>query len=387
MKHEVGGETLRFGRYLRKLREEKKFSLDTVSELSTRYPEQLTKSHLSRIENGQALPNVPRLLSLSQVYGIPMSVLAERFEIEFKSSGSSGKDEEPTSVSSLVEAGRKLEREGLFLVALRLYDDAILSSLPTGEDRIQLRIRKIVCLAQSEHYRASKEECEDLLSEKLTLIHQLEVIHLFATNCQRLRKYTVAMFAVDQAQTLIDGTEQNVDRNIAGLFSLKGELHHLLGNSIKSYENYSEASLWNEKLGNKVEFLKAQLGMATALNQNGKRKSARTKYLEVLKKTEEEGLLRISTIVLSNLAELAYLDNEFEKAEHYAMKSNRLARPMEFKTVLFRNSFYLWKIAQSLDDEKRSHSHLSALKKYFSQVDRDIDEVRLFATFLEKEEK
>ena len=74
-------ENKRFGMFLRGLREERRLSLDAVEELSLGLPERVTKSHLSRIENGRAVPTFPRMFSLSQIYGIPVAYLAERFEI------------------------------------------------------------------------------------------------------------------------------------------------------------------------------------------------------------------------------------------------------------------------------------------------------------------
>ena len=77
-------EHKRFGTYLRKVREERKMSLDAVEEMSVGLPERVTKSHLSRIENGQAIPTFPRMFTLSRIYGIPVSHLAERFEIALR---------------------------------------------------------------------------------------------------------------------------------------------------------------------------------------------------------------------------------------------------------------------------------------------------------------
>ena len=73
-------ENANFGRYLRRIREDRRLSLDAVEELTLGYPEPVTKSHLSRIENGQAIPTFPRMFALTQVYGVPISVMAERFE-------------------------------------------------------------------------------------------------------------------------------------------------------------------------------------------------------------------------------------------------------------------------------------------------------------------
>ena len=75
-----------FGAYLKKLREVRRLSLDAVEELSATFPEKVTKSHLSRIENGLALPTFPRLMAMSHIYGIPIASLSERYEIELRRS-------------------------------------------------------------------------------------------------------------------------------------------------------------------------------------------------------------------------------------------------------------------------------------------------------------
>ena len=72
----------RLGGYLRGLREGRKLSLDAVEEMSVGYAERITKSHLSRIENGQASPSFSRMFTLSQIYGIPVASMAEQFEID-----------------------------------------------------------------------------------------------------------------------------------------------------------------------------------------------------------------------------------------------------------------------------------------------------------------
>ncbi len=77
-------ENANFGRYLRRIREDRRLSLDAVEELTLGYPEPVTKSHLSRIENGQAIPTFPRMFALTQIYGVPISVMAERFEFDLR---------------------------------------------------------------------------------------------------------------------------------------------------------------------------------------------------------------------------------------------------------------------------------------------------------------
>ena len=106
-----GGDAKRFGKYLREIRVERRMSLDAVEEMSLGLPERVTKSHLSRIENGQAVPSFPRMFTLSQIYGVPVSSLAERFELCLKAQmippTAAGKSKE-----EILEEARKLRRGG-----------------------------------------------------------------------------------------------------------------------------------------------------------------------------------------------------------------------------------------------------------------------------------
>jgi len=70
----------RFGSYLRRIRQERSLSLAAVEKMSRGWPERVTKSHLSRLENGQASPSFARVYTLSMIYGIPVSFLVDRFE-------------------------------------------------------------------------------------------------------------------------------------------------------------------------------------------------------------------------------------------------------------------------------------------------------------------
>ncbi len=69
-----------FGMFLRRIREERRLSLAAVEKMSTGLPERVTKSHLSRLENGHATPTFARMHVLSMIYGIPVASLATRFE-------------------------------------------------------------------------------------------------------------------------------------------------------------------------------------------------------------------------------------------------------------------------------------------------------------------
>ena len=104
-------EKKRFGRYLRKIREERRLSLDAVEEMSLELPERVTKSHLSRIENGQAIPTFPRMFTLSRIYGVPVSHLAERFELCIRA-GMFPPDVGAKSIAEVLDDAKRLRVAG-----------------------------------------------------------------------------------------------------------------------------------------------------------------------------------------------------------------------------------------------------------------------------------
>src|SRR6185503_6223739 len=128
--HSQAGASRSFGGYLRRVREGRRLSLDAVEEMSQGFPERLTKSHLSRIETGQAIPTFPKLFALSRIYGVPVSSMAERFDLELQRGTivtdiSEKSDEEAKAEAfGLIRAGRHLEALTLCTAVLERIGDA-----------------------------------------------------------------------------------------------------------------------------------------------------------------------------------------------------------------------------------------------------------------------
>lgn len=78
---EPGIDSRQFGMYLRQIRENRGLSLAAVEEMSIGLSLRVTKSHLSRLENGLATASLARMYMLSRIYGISLSSLASRFEL------------------------------------------------------------------------------------------------------------------------------------------------------------------------------------------------------------------------------------------------------------------------------------------------------------------
>src|SRR5262245_51771055 len=166
---EEGQGTGAFGAYLRKLRETRRLSLDAVEELSASFPEKVTKSHLSRIENGLALPTFPRLMAMGHIYGVGIASLAERYEIELRRAMT------PAALVSLNEQTDEavltqfdiLLRTGEASEALALIwalADRMRLQNRSKTSAVELQLKIIGCLTKLGRHEFAKSQCEEILS-------------------------------------------------------------------------------------------------------------------------------------------------------------------------------------------------------------------------------
>ena len=65
-----------------------------------------------------------------------------------------------------------------------------------------------------------------------------------------------------------------------------------------------------------------------------------------------------------------------------AGEPEKIARPREYLSALWRNSYYLWRIARVRKDEAGTKSAERALKTYLNRTDGSMYEVEDYRTFL-----
>jgi len=68
------------------------------------------------------------------------------------------------------------------------------------------------------------------------------------------------------------------------------------------------------------------------------------------------------------------------------MRSNAIARPREYVTIVFRNCFYLWKIAHAQGDDVFVRANDRALRAMLSKMEESSPEVDEFRATLARGE-
>ena len=369
-----------FGAYLKKLRETRRLSLDAVEELSATFPDKVTKSHLSRIENGLALPNFPRLMAMSHIYGVPIGSLAERYEIELRRSM------KPVELSGKSDESVLREFEGLVysgdfneaLILVWALADRVRASGGPSETILDLRLNIIVCLMKLGRYGFAKSHCEEILSgPKLQESTRLRALQLYAEICFRLQLHDVALLALDaceQGAHHVGGS----GRFRADVLALRGILHRAAARPADALAAYEKALEIYSAAGEAYEVLTVRLNMAIAETDCSRLDSARDRLEALLLALEAGQHERLRALALSQLGLIHFRSGSFDAAEGFVIKSNSIARAREYNTLVFRNCFYLWQIAQKRGDHGAVRLNERTLRSYLARIEESLPELDEF---------
>lgn len=390
-RQESPSETKRFGRFLRKVREGRKLSLDAVEEMSAAFPERLTKSHLSRIENGQAEPSFRKLFALSQIYGVPLVSLAEQYEVDLR--------RELVQVDLTGKSEAEIEAEALKLMQGGGYTDALML-LKSAIDRLtertheslsvseatdwvrNFRLGAVNCLLHLGRYESAKLETEEILSiPSLPLEQRLRALQHFVSACYRLNRFTIAMMGLDEAERELD-TSEAPPRMRADFAMLRGNILAVVGQSREAVASYTRALELYERIPNPFEACRTRVNLAGALIDAGDHEGAREQLEAALLISEAGGYDRQRALAMSHLAVRAYLKDDLAAAESWAIRSNGIARTREYISLVFRNCYYLWKVAIATGDEASVKANERTLRSLQRRVDDYLPEVEAFRAAL-----
>jgi len=367
----------RFGQYLRVVREDRKLSLAAVEELTGAYPDPVTKSHLSRIENGAAVPSFGKMFALSHVYGVPIAALAERFEIELLREVAVPQPA-PTSPEDALSRIERFRLQGDYSAGIPFISAAIeqFGSQPGGNAKLidDLRIHEISFLIHLERYELAKVRCEQLLGRAGIDPEQRVLTMLnFANCCYRLKRYTIAEMALDQTEKELE-TGAYEPRIKAFHRSVRGRIQASLGLHERAVATYESAIELHIGARNVFEACIARLNLADSLIQLGRLDDAAPHSRTAVQIADDGGYDRLKALGLSHLALISFRKGDLAAAESFALRSNVIARSREFIVVVFRNCYYLREIARRRGDAGGVSQNERTLRAYLARVDADLPE-------------
>jgi hypothetical protein len=81
---------------------------------------------------------------------------------------------------------------------------------------------------------------------------------------------------------------------------------------------------------------------------------------------------------MSHLGVIHFRNGRLDAAEGFAIKSNAIARPREYNAIVFRNCFYLWRIAAIRGDDGARRLNERTLKSYLARIEESLPELDEF---------
>jgi len=366
--------------------EQRELSLDAVEEMTMGYPEPVTKSHLSRIENGRAVPTFPRMFALCQIYGVPISSMAERFETDLRRGDSSSVD---TANPKLFLARlEELKKAGQHDVVLQLTASALESlseSKATDSDDFlsTIAIQNINAMIMLGHYESAKVKSEEVLCRTSDDSEaHLRALICFVTTSYRLKRLTVALMGLQQTNQLLDRREWN-PRLRAVAHAIRGPVHVAIGDLESAKECFESSIELFQRLGDDFEACKARINLGQVLIDTESLGAARRHLAQGLSDATAKKFDKLTALASSHLAVLSYKKGDVEAAESFALRSNAIARPNDYRSILFRNVFYLWRLAVDNRDSTAINSNERTLRTLSNRIHDDLPELDQFRRFTE----
>ena len=372
----------RFGQSLRTWRERRHLSLADVAAKATTWSEPIGRSSLARFESGEVLPTLDRLSVLARALDVPFVELAERYEVERRVAATRSSFEGIPDAELLRVASERIRAGKWFevLAVVSLAQDRLEGRPKEGsrDDAKNLKLREIEALNHLGYYGLAKAEVEVLLGDRqLTLEEQLQAWQLFTTTCYRLKRFTVALLALDRVDALL-----NVEGAPSALRStmayLRGSLEVVMGNPEAAIAPYEAAVRGFDQDGNEYEACGARVNLAESQLAAGHMGKARDEAEAAIEVARAKGFNRPHALGLSTLACISQRARKSADAERLAVASNKIAVVIEYWDVCFRNNSILRAIARDRGDRKMAERCERAMRVFLPRVDPDLAEAIQF---------
>lgn len=382
-------EKSHLGGFIRQCRQELKYSFRRVEELSKdREPfERISSSHLVALEQGRYYPSFPKIISLSEIFDVPLDRFVDYYRLDIEAGDNVPKgttaDSAEILASELIEKGRHKD-------ALRFYRFSLeeLERHPDGSDREErissIRYKIGLCRHSMGQLRLAEDELKEILrlpgaskrTKALACIYLMEIArdqnNMFVAECWASAGEKLSQ---DMDDLVVKAALLNANGN------LKFDSNHCeeaLGFFMRALE------CWVKTDDRESEGV-TRIGIGTChirLSQPGLGMKFINDGLHILRTV---GSLYGEALALTNLTCAFFRANDFKKARESADQALKIASEESFSDLIFINFFYKWKIAAKKGDDDKARIYSSRLRFLVKNTEYSIPEVREFKQIMERE--
>lgn len=373
----TGGKT-RFGSYLRAVRESRRLTLEDVERETLAEPEPITRSLLSRMENGRSSISALKLLSLSRLYGVGFGLLAERLELEQELAEIPTEDVENLSPRQLMVLAREAGSRGRIHRALLLYESAEVGCISRPEERgVRIRARLGIgrALLAAGRFRNGCRVLEELSADDLSHEDRIWAYFLLCRGYRHMGRLLLAR-AVFRA---LEEAGEPVPAEIAPQIpALRAELLAEDGRLDESHGSWLEALDRARSASDAQSEVYCTLSLAEIERRRAK--------LDVAMEWAEKGRGMAQTLgfpfllvkLWTETGRIERARSHFDSARKAWSTARRLARSLDLHPELFDIYHELWQLAREQGNESEQRSYVRRLKhlsRFMEALPRDAKEL------------
>ena len=377
----------RFGAYLRKLREDRRLTLDAIEELSAAQKDRISKTYLSRCENGRTLPSFTKLFTLSKIFKTRLTGLAERLELDVELEAMPDVDLTSASFEQLTGRGQEEIQHGNIKLAFLLFnaawDLATLEGGQTGgEKEAQARLSLAIAMRGLGRLEMAEEECKSIVSiGGVGPFILRRAFVLLSSIYYEVGRAELARIMIDQARRKGDTEDLKSEADIS---SMVGLLDTDAGRLDEAAQALARAGTLYESLKDEFNLCKTHANTAHVELAAGRPDSALALFTRSLELARRLGYQYYVAKRLHDIGLLHYKRTRLDQASKSFYESNELSRRADYYDVIFLNCYYLWKIALERGDRSAAALNEKSLRFYAFKIEETFTELEDFKAFLEK---
>ena len=384
-------QNIAFGRYLRTLRERRKFSLQDVSSLSQVFAETLNKGYLSRCENGRQRLAFSKVIPLSRIYRVPGDVFLERWELDQELDRVGAPDTEGMSFADLTKSGTEALNKGDYWRSYAFLRDAVVRATI---DPVKPAFRDT-----AEQYNCSQMNCASAaldLGKNRFALHEfrhardskhfgsrfsLLVLERLSRVYRELNQHDLAREYADSA---VSGAESSGESEYLGFFYANRGILALTDSDFElAASNYKKAYKSFSDSGRPEGCAKSLNNLAQVFYNLGRYKAARRALEAAARILAPCGQHRSRALGHILLGEIELLEDHGERAEKHWLEAAKVAKTLNDKTLRFKAEVLLLKQAcdvGKLDVARSIHRRLRKLANWVPDNTPELKEFRELAS-------
>lgn len=377
-----------FGRYLREQRERVNLSLEQVDARSEEYGQRVTKSYLSRCELGEQLPDLPRLHTLSALYGASFEELASEFEtcLLMSKAVRGRRHDRKGDFDTLIERGRVAGNSGRAAESLALFQRARPLARHQA-DPVRARRTVSIGIAHSLSALGKTENAARVAGELISESEDdLEIkgnsIVLLASSYFRRAQPALAAAVVRGFESTLKKCGPQV----------RGHAKLTLSNALRALDRPKEAEQaarralieykYDRERLTRSDRATAHYILAQALAAGGSRDSALTslKQARSLWARDEAHIKVAQTYVESG--EIYLKAFNFPAARRHLTRAARLSRDHGSLELLLASYVHLWQLESAVGNGTQASSYLRLARRLQRGLPKDLPSIQDYTRVL-----